>query len=86
MPATTLTSSEFNQNTGRAKKAADAGPVFITDRGRTSHVLLSITDYEKLAQPHQSIVDLLAMNEEGAAIDFDPHPLQGPLSRPADYD
>ena len=86
MPATTLTSREFNQDTGRAKKAADAGPVFITDRGRTSHVLLSITDDEKLAHPQQSIVALLAMDEEGAAIDFDPQPLQGPLSGPADFD
>ena len=42
MPA--MTSREFNQNTSRAKKVAKGGPVFITDRGQPSHVLLSIDD------------------------------------------
>lgn len=42
MIITTLSSREFNQDTSRAKKAADAGPVIITDRGRPAHVLLSI--------------------------------------------
>ncbi len=27
-----MTSREFNQDTGRAKKAAEHGPVFVTDR------------------------------------------------------
>ncbi|EGH47880.1 prevent-host-death family protein, partial [Pseudomonas syringae pv. pisi str. 1704B] len=30
---TTLSSREFNQDTSGAKKAANEGPVFITDRG-----------------------------------------------------
>lgn len=38
---TTLSSREFNQDTSGAKKAANEGPVFITDRGRPAHVLLS---------------------------------------------
>jgi hypothetical protein len=33
MTITTLSSREFNQDTGRAKKLAGNGPVFITDRG-----------------------------------------------------
>lgn len=57
---TTLSSREFNQDTGRAKKAAKAGPVFITDRGRPAHVLLSIEHYQTLVAPAASIVDLLA--------------------------
>ena len=32
MPITTLSSREFNQDSSRAKKAANDGPVFITDR------------------------------------------------------
>jgi hypothetical protein len=40
--ATTLSSREFNQDTGRAKKAAENGPVFITDRGRPAHRSKSI--------------------------------------------
>ncbi len=60
MTATTLSSREFNQDTGRAKKAARRGPVFITDRGRPAHVLLSIEHYQALAGPPASIIDLLA--------------------------
>ena len=48
MTITTLSSREFNQDAGRAKKAANDGPVFITDRGRPAHVLLSVEEYRKL--------------------------------------
>ena len=58
---TTLSSREFNQDTSKAKKAAKVGPVFITDRGRPAHVLLSIDHYQSLVAPTASIVDLLAM-------------------------
>jgi prevent-host-death family protein len=61
MPITTLSSREFNQDTSRAKKAAAEGPVFITDRGKPAHVLLSIDDYRKLAGQYRNIADLLAM-------------------------
>lgn len=56
----TISSREFNQDTSRAKKAARRGPVFITDRGRPAHVLLTIEDYERLAGTASNIVDLLA--------------------------
>ena len=58
--ATTVTSREFNQDTGRAKRAAEVGPVYITDRGRPSHVLLTIADYQRLAMQHPTITDLLS--------------------------
>ena len=61
MPHITLSSREFNQDTSKAKKAARSGPVFITDRGRPAHVLLSIEQYQTLTAPAASIVDLLAM-------------------------
>ena len=61
MPITTLSSREFNQDTSRAKKAAAEGPVFITDRGKPAHVLLSIDDYRRLAGQRRNIADLLAM-------------------------
>ena len=57
---TTLTGREFNQDTGRAKRAARAGPVFITDRGRPAHVLLSIEAYERLAGAPRSAREALA--------------------------
>jgi len=58
---TTLTSRAFNQETGRAKKAAGQGPVFITDRGRPSYVLLSIAEYRRLTGTSRNIADLLAL-------------------------
>ena len=82
MVMTTLSSREFNQDTSRAKKATAEGPVFITDRGRPAHVLLSIEEYQRLAGQRRSIIDALSM--PGLAdIDFDP-PRSRHLARPAD--
>lgn len=61
MAITTLSSREFNQDTSRAKKAAKDGPVFITDRGRPAHVLLSIEEYQKLTGKRKSLAESLAM-------------------------
>jgi prevent-host-death family protein len=61
MSITTLSGREFNQDTGRAKRAAAKGPVFITDRGKPAHVLLSIEDYRRLTGGHRKIADALAM-------------------------
>ena len=61
MSITTLSSRELNQDIGRAKKAAKCGPVFITDRGKPAHVLLSIEEYQRMTEQHQKIADLLAM-------------------------
>lgn len=78
---TTITSREFNQDVGRAKKAAGKGPVVITDRGRPAHVLLSIEEYRKISGTDKSIVDLLA-EPKAAAIDFEP-PRLDELHNPA---
>lgn len=68
---TTLSSRELNQDIGQAKRAARLGPVFITDRGKPSHVLLSIDDYRRLAGQRRSLVEALSM--PGLAdIDFEP--------------
>jgi prevent-host-death family protein len=61
MAITTLSSREFNQDTSRAKKAASEGPVFITDRGKPAHVLLSIEEYLRITGKRRNIADLLAM-------------------------
>jgi len=58
---TTLSSREFQQNASQAQKAAQEGPVFITSRGRTVHVLLSIEEYRRITGKRQKISDLLAM-------------------------
>jgi prevent-host-death family protein len=82
MSITTLSSREFNQDASRAKKAAKHGPVFITDRGKPAHVLLTIKDYERLAGGRLSIADALAMPTDDD-IDFDP-PRANIVLRPAD--
>lgn len=84
MSITTFSSREFNQDASKAKKAAQHGPVFITDRGRPAHVLLTIEQYQRLTgQLGADIVDLLAM-PEGGDIAFEPPKLQGRLAKPAD--
>ena len=83
MTITTLSSREFNQDTSRAKKAAASGPVFITDRGRPAHVLLTIEEYQRVTRSQTSIVDLLAM--PGVSdIDFTPPRLADDLYRPTE--
>jgi prevent-host-death family protein len=77
---TTLSSREFNQDTGKAKKASEAGPVFITDRGKPAHVLMTFSDYRRALGQRQNILDLLDMGEMGN-IDFEPGKLQG-LTKP----
>ncbi len=63
MAITTLSSREFNQDTSRAKKASAKGPVFITDRGKPAHVLLSMDEYNRLSGQRQNIADLLSLKE-----------------------
>ena len=77
---TTYSSREFNQDTGSAKKAARRGPVFITDRGKPSHVLLSIEDFQKLAGGGASIVEQLKM-PGGDKVEFDPPRMRDKLHR-----
>lgn len=71
MTITTLSSRQFNQDASGAKKAANRGPVFITDRGRPAHVLLSMEAYQRLAGQRSKITDLLAMTD-AEAVEFDP--------------
>jgi prevent-host-death family protein len=55
-----LSSREFNQDVSAAKRLARDEPVFVTDRGRPTHVLMSIRDFRALSGQRDSIVDLLA--------------------------
>ena len=80
---TKLSSREFNQDTSRAKRAAKRGPVFITDRGRPSHVLLTVEDYQRITGGQKSIGELLAM-PEAARIEFEPPRLKGHWHEPLD--
>jgi len=55
---TRISSREFNQDTSAAKRAAAKGPVYITDRGRPAHVLLTFDAYDALIGTHR-VLDLL---------------------------
>jgi prevent-host-death family protein len=85
MTITTISSREFNQDAGGAKKAADKGPVIITDRGRPAHVLLSFEDYQKLLRNGPSLLEALAQKEDGD-FDFNPPRMGDDISRPVDFD
>jgi len=81
---TTLSSREFNQDTGRAKKAAKRGPVIITDRNKPTHVLLSVEEYRRILGQNERIADLLAM-PEAAEIEFEPPRMLTSPPRPAEF-
>ena len=83
MEIKTITSREFNQDVSKAKRDALKGPVFITDRGRPAHVLLTIEDYQKISEKEASIAELLGM-PEAADIDFDPPRLNSKMQKAAD--
>jgi prevent-host-death family protein len=55
-----ISSRDFNQDVSRAKRMARIEPVFVTDRGKPTHVLLGIEDWRRLSGEKESLVDLLA--------------------------
>jgi len=71
MSITTISSRAFNQDVGRAKRATQQGPVFITDRGKPAHVLLSLEEYQRLSGRPHSLVEALSMPGL-SEIPFDP--------------
>jgi Phd_YefM. len=83
MTITRLSSRDFNQDVSRAKRAADQGPVIITDRGEPAYVLLRHDAYRRLLSGGPTIRKLLDL--PGVEdIDFDPPRLGDAIFRPAD--
>jgi prevent-host-death family protein len=62
---TTLSSREFNQDTGRAIKATETGLVVITDRGKPVYVLMTFSDYQRVMGKRKNILDLVGMKGAG---------------------
>lgn len=85
MSITTISSREFNQNAGGAKRAAEKGPVIITDRGRPSHVLLNFDDYRKLAGARRSLIEIVTQDEDDD-IEFDPPRMGDQIFRSVEFD
>ncbi len=86
--AQTISSREFNQDVGKAKRAAESGPVIVTDRGRPAYVLLKHAEYQRLTSGGrgETLFDLLAQDGPDADFEFDPPRLGGSLLRPIDLD
>ena len=83
MTITTIPSRQFNQAASEAKRATTNGPVFITDRGKPAHVLMSFEDYQRFTKQRRNIADALAL--PGAAdIEFEPPRVTIEL-QPADF-
>lgn len=65
-----FTAREFNQDASRVKRASKDGPVFITDRGKPAHVLMTVAAYERLTAI-QSRMPLVEFMESLALADLD---------------
>lgn len=53
----------FNQSPSAVKRMAMGGPVFVTERGRTALVVLSVEEYERITT-HRTTHDTLAMDDD----------------------
>jgi prevent-host-death family protein len=73
VPTTTLTSREFHQDSAKVKRAAESGPVIITDRGKPTLVVLRYEDYKPTETSGRKFVSLAeALYDPASAhIDFD---------------
>jgi PHD/YefM family antitoxin component YafN of YafNO toxin-antitoxin module len=75
----TRTSREFGHNVSSAKNLARQGPVFITDRGNPTFVLMNIGEYRKLTVDEHEISLLEAMDglpDSAEAADFEINPIE----------
>ena len=61
---TTVSARDFNRDVSAAKRSASVEPVFITDRGTPSHVLLSVEQYNRLVADQRNIVDWLSADDD----------------------
>lgn len=72
---TTIPARQFARDLASAKRAADTGPVLITDRGHPAYALLRIDDFYALGgerAPRRSLLDLMDGLPDTTAIDFEP--------------
>ncbi|MDQ3782642.1 MAG: type II toxin-antitoxin system Phd/YefM family antitoxin [Actinomycetota bacterium] len=79
-----MSSRQFNQDASGAKRAAAGGPVYITDRGRPAHVLLTFEAYQELIGTH-SILERLGEPEGVEDMEFVAPRLDEP-GRPAEFE
>ncbi|MEN2738618.1 type II toxin-antitoxin system prevent-host-death family antitoxin [Microbacterium sp. X-17] len=76
---TTITSREFNRDVSAAKRAAERGPVTITDHGRPSHVLLTAEEFDRLSGERELVGDRLwARGTEASELELPERRVEAP--------
>lgn len=86
MTITTVSSREFARDLASAKKAANDGPVIVTDRGRPTYALLRIEDYYALSGAKPASLLAIMDGIPGGDFEFDPPKLTGNDLKPAEFD
>ncbi|WP_455480110.1 type II toxin-antitoxin system Phd/YefM family antitoxin [Bartonella sp. B23] len=64
-----ITSRDFNHEVSKAKRVACKDTVFITDRGKPTHVLMSMEAYQEITE--QGVGDILKRLAMPAHLDID---------------
>lgn len=87
MSIVTLSGREFNQDVAGAKRAAEKGPVIITDRGQPAFVLQRYDEWRRQtgAKPGRSLLELLADPQSGD-FEFEPERSPAPIARSVTLD
>jgi prevent-host-death family protein len=78
---------QYNQDSSGVARAASKAPVFVTNRGKPTHVVMSIEEYERIQGRPKSILDTL--RQPGGPeydFEFEPPRLGGELIRPLDFE
>lgn len=74
---------QHSQDSSGVVRAATKEPVFLTNRGKATHVLMSIEHYEKMQGGQKSVVD--SLRQDGGPeydFEFEAPKLGGELFRP----
>jgi PHD/YefM family antitoxin component YafN of YafNO toxin-antitoxin module len=77
MTVSTISNRDFQQDVALAQRAAEAGPVVITDRGRPTWVLMRHDAWRRLVGERNNIRQLLAQADAAEDVDIDPPRLGG---------
>jgi prevent-host-death family protein len=78
---------QYNQDSSGVVRAASEAPVFLTNRGKPTHVVMSIEEYERGHGRPKSILDTL--RQPGGPeydFEFEPPKLGGELIRSVDFE
>ena len=65
-----ISSRDFNQDIGKAKKASHNVPVVIAEWGKAAHVLY-LSSYQRLVSTQQSMAQLLSSDDDVDDVEFE---------------